>query len=47
MLLYPDKNEDPPGDGEEIFFVFFTERMEDYLALSLAALILIIILLFF
>ncbi|WP_165613196.1 hypothetical protein [Desulfofundulus thermosubterraneus] len=47
MLHYPDKDERSPGDEEEFFSVYVTERLEDYLALSLAAIILIVILLFF
>ncbi|MBE3585880.1 MULTISPECIES: hypothetical protein [Desulfofundulus] len=47
MLVEPDKNEHIQGDEEEFFSVYVTERLEDYLALSLAAMILIVILLFF
>ncbi|MGB9804528.1 MAG: hypothetical protein ACPLRU_01650 [Desulfofundulus sp.] len=48
MLLYEDKNGHFPEEDEgELYSVFVTERLEDYLALSIAAVLVIIILLFF
>ncbi|RPF49220.1 hypothetical protein EDD75_0024 [Thermodesulfitimonas autotrophica] len=45
-MLYPEEDKYSLNDGEEGSSLFITERIEDYLALSVAAAILVIVLLF-